>query len=346
MFKLILRAIKSLMLRAYALAIIFVVVWATYVAVAYLFRSVFQPAMVPPDLAGWEARLDAESLRAEGVAGVSGPARRAPIGHYHGVDRWFQPDVYNSCTVSDCHSPTPHQNRVVVRAFANFHATFLTCQMCHLPPRGKTVNAVWVDIATGRERIVPAILQLIKLTHEETEEVKENQEKYQSEVLALLTETIEVMGGDATLEYLLIQIETSESRSPVWTHAMERLRWELPLHLRGEYGAKLAPKYVAKKYRDLITSEKKQVRQYASKTITDDEREKLHKVIHTSIVEQPKGCVTCHNDDKPRIDYRDLGYTKDQARRLRTTPLARQMGEMLKGKKFHMPRFLEDADDH
>ena len=136
-------------MRTYALLILLLVSAAGYWAVRYLVRTVFYPPEVPAQILQWQGRLDAASLRGKSSAGVERAAPRSPMGHYHQVDQWFQPDASNGCTIGGCHEPLPHGSKIKVAAFANFHATFLDCRMCH-QPAAHPAAARWISTDTNQ----------------------------------------------------------------------------------------------------------------------------------------------------------------------------------------------------
>ena len=155
------KVLHSVRIRLHALAVLLIVALAGYAAVAYLVRSVFWPVPVPSRYLQWQGQLNAESLWLSDSATVNAETPRAPLGHYHGVDRWFQPDPFNGCAISECHSPMPHNKIAAVRAFDNFHASFLTCHLCHEYNSESRTPVVWVSLKTGKPIGSPAILKLM-----------------------------------------------------------------------------------------------------------------------------------------------------------------------------------------
>ncbi len=339
------RFLKGVQLRLHALVVLAIVGWATYAAVSYLIISVFLPTHVPPAFLEWQANLDADALYAQGVPGVSSPAPRAPIGHYHGVDRWFQADPYSGCTISDCHSPLSHTKTVAVRAFANLHATFLACQMCHQPAETMPTPARWVNTATGQAQQAPPVLQLYKRLDQDKKKIKEDPPGSHTIIVELLKESLKVIGGDPLLDYLLLQLETSEPGSPAWRHAITQLTAELPLHLRGEYGAKLAPQNVADNYRQIGKRLAKQAKQYLATSPDSTEREQLHEQIHGSLLAEANTCLVCHGGDTPLLDFESLGYWPRRVATLQSTPLASQMQKIMQGQEFYLPQILKKGGD-
>lgn len=243
-----LAAVKRAIVRLYALSIIVVIVGATYMAVAYLVKSIFRPTPVPREYLDWQAHIEVDALRDPNRFDQAGASGRAPLGHYHALGRWVQASPRDGCTLSGCHGPLPHAKNVATRAFANFHAVFLTCQMCHQAYPGRPARATWISTTSGEPQAAPAILQLVKQLELGVDKIARDPAGIHPTIVDLLRKTLAVSGRDPLLEYLLMQIDTSEPGSPVWRHAVEQLSAELPDHLRGEYGAKLAPRDVGSDY--------------------------------------------------------------------------------------------------
>jgi hypothetical protein len=151
---------RQLIVRSYSLLMLLVLGWAGYLAFASLLRTVFVPQPVPRRFLEWQGRIDVAALRSENVPGLTGPAARAPLGHYHRVEQWFELDPRNGCTLSGCHDPLPHTKKMKVPSFANMHTTFLACQMCHEPDVHAADSVAWYSTATGQVQPIPAVLRL------------------------------------------------------------------------------------------------------------------------------------------------------------------------------------------
>ena len=70
-------------------------------------------------------------------------------GHFHHIDFEFKPDKTNYCV--ECHGDLPHNKIKELRAFGNMHASFISCQTCHVVLEGKAKSGVfkWYDRETG-----------------------------------------------------------------------------------------------------------------------------------------------------------------------------------------------------
>jgi hypothetical protein len=70
-------------------------------------------------------------------------------GHFHHIDFDFKPDKTNYCI--ECHGDLPHNKVKELRAFGNMHASFISCQTCHVVLEGEARSGVfkWYDRETG-----------------------------------------------------------------------------------------------------------------------------------------------------------------------------------------------------
>lgn len=325
--------IRSLILRTYTFAVMAVVVWSGYMAVHYLYRTVFKPGEVPAQLLAWQGASQAEALRAPEALGITEPALRSPIGHYHGVDRWFQPDTRNGCITSGCHDPVPHSKSKDLRAFANLHSTFLDCDVCHREHENRPTPAAWVSLAAGRVQPPPAILQLLSQSAVATQPA--DLADRSAALVALLRQAIDVIGGDPLLSYLAIQLETSEPGSPVWRKAMAQLQSELPNHARGEYGAKITP--VSAKGEPVVHNNADLIEQYFSRESAQADRGAIHKKLHEGVIVKPEGCLPCHRAEPAMLDFDALGYSTGRISELTSTPIVGMMQQIREGQPFSLP---------
>lgn len=324
--------------RLYTLAVMGVVIWAGYTAVVYLYRSVFTPGVAPERLLAWQAATGVEDLQAGDAPGITEPAGRPPIRHYHAVDPWYQPTIRNGCITSGCHDPVPHSQSKELRAFANLHSTFMACETCHKPTAGEPMPAVWVDVRTGRKQAPPAILQLMAhLKPADTQPAQANLYEYSDKILSLLRQVIRVIDGDPVLEHIAVQIDTSEPGSPVWRQAMARLADELPGHVRGEYGARITPANAAADPQPIGQDFGPLVEQYFSRQTDQTARAALVERIHDGIIPKPEGCLPCHRGQPPVLDFAALGYPPQRIGVLTSTPIATMMQQIRQGQPFSLP---------
>jgi hypothetical protein len=328
----------------YALVILLVIIWTGYAAASYLLRSLFSPTHVPERFLEWRGHLEAEALRAPEVPGITEPAIRASLSHYHGVDRWFQYDPHNTCSSSGCHLPLPHNDRKELRAFANLHATFLDCEMCHDKRVDEgPVSAVWMSTASGERQGPPAILLLMRELELGADSIESDPASIHPRIVDLLGQITVTIGGDPLLDFLLLQIRTSAPGSPVWRRSVSELIAEIPNHARGEYGAKLM---LEARAGDRAARERELAdlaRQYLAAPAGSKRREEVDAKIHEEVIAKPSGCLACHGGEPSRLDYSVLGYSPNRAGALRSASIARLMQHILEGQVFHLPSLLEES---
>lgn len=333
--------VRRMTVRFYALAILLVVLWTGYTAVAFLVRSVFSPVLVPPQYLQRGTPLTADALKAEQLLAAVLPESRGTLGHFHQLDRWFQPDIQNGCSTSGCHSPLPHGKHKETRAFANFHTTFLTCAMCHDAGVRSPLQTTWVSMPDVDQQSPPAILQLMSLLDVEAAKLQSAPAEVHQRIVDLLKRSMSTAGDSGPLQYLLLQINTSEPGSPVWRRAVAELTTELPNCARGEYGAKLAPTADVESLQGQSRQLADLAAKYASSSPNSREREQLHKEIHASILAKPDACLSCHGGDPARVDFQALGYSPQRAAYLRGVPIAGLIQRNREGKPFYLPQLLE-----
>jgi len=325
--------------RVYALLIFLAVCGAGVLAVLYLRDTVFRPVHVPPRFLAGQGKLDVADLRADNVPGMTGTASRAPLAHYHGVDRWFQSDLHNTCTSAGCHQPLPHTPKMKVPAFANFHATFLDCRMCHqdAPSQpGQSASVQWISTANGRPQDSPPILQLLSYLDAQRDRIDSEPDAAHEKITGLLSQTLASIGADPILADLLMLLQTSTPGGPAWKRAVEGLIVELPLHARGEYAAKLAPRGVRP---DAGGATRAATCLAASPS--SGQRQRLQAEIHAPLRKSALACIACHGQQPPFLDFQSLGYSAQRSKALSDVAIADMMQRIREGKPFYFSKILE-----
>jgi mono/diheme cytochrome c family protein len=298
---------------------------------------------IPPHLLEWQARLDVAALRKQNVAGMTGPAGRAPPGHYHGVERWFQADANNTCTTVGCHEPLPHSQKMKVPAFANFHTTFLACQMCHTEVRrtdGQPAAVTWISTSTGAPQDLPPILALLRFLDARADLIAHDPIAADRTIEDLLQRTLDGAGSDPALEALLAQFQSSSPTGPVWRQTVDLLMQELPLHARGEYAAKLAPVGARDPSSNAAQTLALQTASYLAAP-AGAERDRLRVSLHAPLLKEAASCVACHTEEAPLLNFDALGYSTQRGKSLRSLPLAHLMQRIREGERFYIPQILE-----
>lgn len=338
----LLAASGSLIVRAYALTMLLVVLWAGYMAFAYLTRSVFSPSVLPERYRGPQMTLDVAMLRSDTASARVTPRTPPPPGHYHGVDRWFQPDPNNTCTTAACHQPLPHNRRKETRAFANFHTTFVTCRMCHDKNLSGTARTTWLADKSGEPQDqAPAILRLMTHIELNAERIESHPEAEHAAIVGPLREAVETAGRDPLLEYLLVELETSDPGSPVWRQTLEQLTTELPNHLRGEYGARLDLVVPSGDRRHSNKQMKELTARFVAAAPDSRQRKDLLSRAHEAVLPKPAACEQCHGAKPPRIDYQTMGYPPSRQQMLGSLSTAGMIERIRQGQPFHWPTLLE-----
>ena len=335
--------VKQIAIRSYALALLVVVLYSGYAAVSYLVHQVFFPSPVPQRLLEWQGHLEQVALNGAGVPGVDTTPMRAPLGHYHGIQGWFQHDPKNGCIAAGCHDPLPHQKTKTVRAFANFHSMFLDCMTCHRKPEDTPIQAFWVNADSGEEQVPPAILQLIRFLRSQRGLIEHDPGMAHQTVVGLLRTVVSLTGQDNVLQYLLLEVETSVPASPVWRHAMEHLDAELPRQARGKYGAKVAMGSAGQlKTRNRMLVE--QTRNYLAAEPGSNDRDRLNERLHRNVVVIPDGCMSCHDAGGPAhmgLDLVKLGYSDERIEQLQDMEVARMAEQVRQGRPWYLPNLME-----
>ena len=335
--------IRNLIGRLWALFLLLMVSWVTYLSLAYMAQYVFQPSKVPTDLLQWRPTLTAAALRSETVPGIDPRSPRAPLARYHLVDRWFEPDPTNNCTVSGCHSPLPHKRSKDTRAFANLHTTFLACRMCHDKNATGAMKGMWVSTATGTIQQPPAVLRLIRELAVESEEADKDAMGRHKRLLALVQEARNTVPDDGMLEHFQVLLDTSQPGSPVWRKAVTQLAAELPKYALGEYEAKIHPLKEPAKLQEQRAQTTELAQQYLTMTAGRPESKDIRHRIHAEIVPKPLACMACHGQETQQFNLQELGYTPAREAALRAQPVAHLMQQIREGRPFYLPGVLLDS---
>ncbi|MEP0842658.1 MAG: hypothetical protein HRF43_08090 [Phycisphaerae bacterium] len=334
-------AVKALTVRFYAAAIVLVVIWAGYTAVAFLVRSVLYPTRVPEQYLSWRTALSGGNLP-PAAGGGEALVPRAPLEHYHRIERTLPTDAHNGCLTSGCHGALAHTKRKEIRAFANLHATFLACTLCHDAGITGPAEATWVDLNTGQPTGPPAALELLRHFELNAGRIQDAPGEFHALVAPLLPR-VAAVSRDPAMEFLHVQITTSEPGSPVWRQSIARLAAELPNHVRGEYGSKLTGKATFEELERRRRALVEMAARYQAAPEGTPERRKLHDQIHEGILTKPSACLACHGGEPARLDFASLGYPPGRAAALRDSVIARQMESIQQGRPFYLPKLLEGS---
>lgn len=339
------RLAKTLGIRLYALGILVLVAWTGYTAVAYLVRYVFWPPQVPAHLLDPSlSPPPAPQIPPEAALALTTmPAMESPIAQYHLEGQPIRFSTGAGCIASGCHAPLPHTRRKEVRAFANFHTTFLSCQMCHTDAKGATIPAKWVD-RNHTPIDAPALLKLANLLQTRAGDIEQKPATVHDELLRLIRAAQQQAGRDDVLQEIFVRLDTSEPGSPVWRGAARDLATLLPNRMRGEYGGSITPADLAPRMAAVERDLREQTRRYLAAAPDSPERKRLYDEIHTDVMPRPNACLSCHGGEPSRIDLAALGYTAERIATLRSQPIASMIGQLTASQPFYLPTLLEDSN--
>jgi hypothetical protein len=264
-----------------------------------------------------------------------------PISHYHRVAVRFRPDPSENCTVSDCHQPLPHNRSKEVRAFANLHATFVSCELCHDQATTGAVQATWCDRGSARPRGTPASLLLLSQLEEGFGQTAEDLVAEHAAIVERLSALLEESGPDELLQFLLLRIRSAEPGSPLWRDAVGRSGQEVANHVTGEYGAKLALAMSEADRTRRRTQMMALARDFRSSAKGSQQRKDARRELHKQVLAKPTGCGACHGEEPGRIDYAALGYPKSREQALRRLPVAMLIQHNRQQQTFHLPGMIE-----
>lgn len=333
------KAIWWIIQRIYVLGLLFIVIWISWSAFAYLYDSVFVQRTAPAQYV--DHVLTAKtSMLFEATQTASEPPQ--PLDHYHGLLRTPVNVSPAGCQTSGCHPPLPHQAKRETRAFANMHVTFLDCMTCHAPQAGATIAHQWVDSTTGQASPSPPMLQLVARL--ESIDPKTVTEEQAAEITALLRRKLAV-ANEPALQEVLLELSTTEPRSPVHRRAIRHLEALLPNLSRGDYGALLTPQTQISDGQYKKPFDPSRLNAVNQMDPQSEEYKAAISDLHQPIVAKPDACISCHKADATRIDYVKVGYTQGRAESLRANLLADLIERIRSGEPFYLPTILEVGDD-
>ncbi|MCG3130580.1 MAG: hypothetical protein FLDDKLPJ_01345 [Phycisphaerae bacterium] len=338
------RAARTLAKRGYALALIGLIAYSSFLAFRYLVYTLMLPAEAPAQVTQLPRRLDSRVIETDRAAWAglrTVEHARAPLSHYHRLDTWIQPDRANNCTTSGCHPPLPHAERKEVRAFLNMHATSMHCGVCHMQTDEPPLNLTWYDPATGASRGAPAVLD----AYAKLLSVEAHPDRFDEDARRMLVDLLRRAAVEAQDGEILVTLADHLSRlSPEAVETTDILagaRAVLPRYFRGEYGAKLALRGADAEAPILahpgVESEVERFR--AAVAMTDAERKDLVDRLHPLRRTEALICSDCHADGGV-VDFAAVGYPPQRVRELTGSIVARMIQHISDGSPFYLPEFL------
>lgn len=333
--------------RIYAVIPIVVVLYLSYKAIEYLVVMLLVPYAPPPQITHIPARMTQEAWQAEpdrwlGTALTDNP--RAPLRHYHHIDGWFQPDHQNDCTRSGCHGPLPHAERKETRAFLNMHATSVHCGVCHLQSEQTPLPLIWYDLDDGAATDPPALLQVHELltSDEGRAAVANPTAEIQDRLVTLLRTAARQSDNDPDLVRLADEVYAPRYSSPQFQMAIELVAARLPLHFRGEYGAKLALRDDSGRPILAHPGTAQAIRQYLvlDEDASAAQRAELLAAVHPKRRPQTLQCTDCHTPGTSLVDLSKVGYSPARVRALQTQWVFGMIEHISDGQPFVLPGFV------
>ncbi len=335
--------LKSFVVRTWALVIMLVVLGVGVWAVRYLYFSIFEPLQVPEQFHAEAVALSAGDLQSMRDVMAVASESRVPVGHYHNMDQWFQPDPRNTCLTSGCHTPLPHARSIESRAFANSHTLFLDCMICHDAKIDGPVQATWLSIYDGVRQQPPPALRLATYLEVEADRVMSEPVEAHGRIEPLLRETLFFVDETSSLHDVHLQLTLSEPGSPVWEKAVRQLIRELSLHIRGEYGAKIALN-ISESERSADDEQMlRQAAAYLRLPKDSPQRDEMLPKIHKDILGKPGACLACHKEPSARLDFAALGYSPEKIESITGSLIVQQIQHIREGTPFYLPSISQQG---
>jgi hypothetical protein len=341
------RLLLAVVRRTYAMAVIVLVLWLSFLALRYLVATLILPPLVPPQVVGIPTRLSErvlQTVRAQwpGVEASENP--RNPLAHFHLLRGWIEPDRFNNCAQTGCHVPLPHSKSKAVRAFMNMHATSLQCCVCHMQVDERPLPLGWYSLVQGQRCPVPAVLQTFAwLTSEAGRRaLAAPTAADQAKLVELLRTAAREAQGDPTLQQLASDIAAVRPSSPAFQRYVADARAILPRHFRGEYGAKLALLGPASQPILGFPDTQAAVQAYlsAAPTASAARKAELLAAVHPRHRPQPPQCLDCHVQAGGLIDFPAVGYPPERVEMLTQDVIFRMIENIAHGTPFYMPGFI------
>ncbi len=340
------RLLWELVKRSYAVILIVVILWLSWLAVYYLVSSLMLPARPPSQIVDIPTKLNESILiRSEAKSAQATANPRGPLSHYHRLDEGFQADRFNGCTLSQCHAPLPHGKNKADRAFLNMHATSIHCGVCHAQHDQKPLSLAWYDLNTGKARDrAPALLRAYAwLTEPSIRDKTAFTVNDQTEIVGLLRAAADEGYGETKLIGLGEHLAAVRATSDEFIRLVRVTRDAIQGHFRGEYGAKLALAEPRTK-QPLLASlgNKKAVQDFLAHRgpWTTEEKALALKKIHPTRREATLHCTECHRAEGSLVDLPALGYPPARIQAISSPLVTDAIQHVVEGKPFYLPSFL------
>lgn len=337
------RAVGMTLLRGYALVLIALIVFLSFNAIRYLVASLIIPSKTPQQIAGLPRRMDESLIRGSrpdwlGLESVTNP--RAPLDHFHRFDTWIEPDRFNDCTRSGCHSPLPHSVRKETRAFLNMHATSMHCAVCHFDEKTVPLALTWYDIETGKPSAPPALLRAYGWLTARTQQSTFTRDE-QSEIAGLVREAARAAHDDAALLRIAQQLEGFRPSGENFVAALQDATDLIRRMFRGSYGAKLALRDMSGEPIFSHPNTQNAVRDWLANgaNAAGSLREKMLTDVHPRRRAETRHCSECHVEKGGLVEFEKLGYPPARVYSLHNSPVFQMIQHIREGRPFYLPGF-------
>lgn len=342
------RLARALGARLYAVALIAIIVYVSYRAVAYLVVSLMTPDRAPEQIVGIARELDARLLQPDApplLGRIAVDTPRTPPSHYHRIDTTYVADRFNDCTRSGCHVPLPHAVHKEERAFLNMHATSLHCGVCHFVSGDRPLRLTWYDLADGRAAPPPPLLQAYGwLTAQRPDAAATYTVAQQQQIVGLLRDAAAAVGGERALEHLAAAAAAVRADGPQFADVIAAARETVPRYFRGAYGSKLALLDPATGrpvlgHPGAEAANRKLLAEYAGADAAA--RAELVRAAHPWKRTAPLSCTACHSPEEKLIDHAALGYPAERIRALSAPAVFQMIQRIRSGEPFYLPSFVD-----
>jgi hypothetical protein len=343
------RLAVELVRRGYAVGIIAVVIWVSFLALRYLIVTLVFPTAAPAQITGIPTRLTEavlETRRTQWPGVTETENARTPLAHYHRLGGWIQPDRFSSCTQSGCHAPLPHARRKEVRAFLNMHATSLHCGVCHVQSEERPLTTTWYDLATGQARAAPTVLQVYAwlVSDAGRQELAQPTPAAQQKLVDWLRAAARAADNEPALAELAAHVAAERYDSAAFQRLVEAARATLPRHFRGEYGAKLALQDRVS-HRPVLgyPGTEKAIQAYLREAPQADaaRREQLLAAVHPDRRVPTLHCTQCHVATGSLLDFAAAGYPPARIEMLSHPAIFGMIEHIAAGQPFYLPGFVQ-----
>ncbi len=344
--------VKGFLRRSYSLALLVVVAIVGVTSITFLGEMLLTRPAAPAEIREIPKVLDASMLVADAHAtehhaddAEADHLMRGPLAHFHKIPDWYIPDSTNSCTVAGCHSALPHAERIETRAFLNMHTTFVDCQVCHVEA-DNSGDIDWLDLQDRARRDPPAVLRLTTELERLLRDGYGDREVAHSTLHRLLEQAVRESDGEHELERWMLELETTHPDSRTWERLLEEIALGLPLHVHGEYGAKLGrldPHGRSVEPTDAAMQATARLLAAEGGLLETEERD-LIDAVHADISDEGILCTPCHALDDTVITFSELGYAPSRVRDLESNAVIRQALNIEEGESFFLPTFLGGRD--